>query len=90
MRACPGVTITVSGGERVGLLGLTRPVAAHDVIERFAEVLAGPLAARTAEEKSPPAEPVAARAKVALIGDFLEEPTRLADAFQALAWRAAA
>ncbi len=77
--------ITVSGGERVGLLGLTRPVAAHDVIERFAEVLAGPLAARTAEQKTPPAEPIAARAKLALIGDFLSEPKSLSNAFHGIA-----
>ncbi len=32
--------LAVRGGERVGLVGLTRPVASRDVIDRFAEVLA--------------------------------------------------
>ncbi len=75
--------LTVRGGERVGLVGLTRPIAARDVIERFAQVLAGPLAARRAEGV-PDAEPIAARAKIALIGDFLSEPARLDAAFKKL------
>ena len=34
--------LAVRGGERVGLLGLSRPLAARDVIDRFAEILAAP------------------------------------------------
>jgi uncharacterized protein (DUF58 family) len=76
--------ITVRGGERVGLLGLTSPIAARDVIERFAQVLAGPLASHRAHDDAPPNEPIAARSKLALIGDFLAEPERLDAAFRAL------
>ena len=31
--------LLIRGGERVGLLGLTRPLAARNIVERFAEVL---------------------------------------------------
>ena len=34
--------LAVRGGERVGLIGLARPIAARDVIDRFAEILAAP------------------------------------------------
>ena len=67
--------LLVRGGERVGLLGLTRPIASRGVIERFAEAIA--LDERHA--KSPPlplpaAAPLKARSRAVLIGDFLEEP----------------
>ena len=32
--------LAVRGGERAGLIGLTRPLATRDVIERFAEAIA--------------------------------------------------
>jgi uncharacterized protein (DUF58 family) len=59
--------LAVRGGERVGLVGLSRAIAARDVIDRFAEVLshAGPAS------PLPPPEPVPARARAVLIGDFL-------------------
>ena len=31
--------LSIRGGERVGLLGLTRPLAARNIVERFGEVL---------------------------------------------------
>ena len=74
--------LAVQGGERVALIGLTQPLAAHDVIERFASALAR---ARGSDDDIPPAAPIGARAKVALLGDFLAEPARLDAAFRALA-----
>ena len=74
--------LAVQGGERVALIGLTQPLAAHDVIERFASALAQ---AREGDEDIPPAAQIGARAKVALFGDFLAEPARIDCAFRALA-----
>jgi len=74
--------LAVQGGERVALIGLTQPIAAHDVIERFALALGQ---AGESVEDVPPTAPIGARAKVALFGDFLAEPQRLDAAFRALA-----
>jgi len=73
--------LAVRGGERVGLLGLSRPIAARDIIDRFAEMLAAP---GPAPAPLPPAGIVAARAKLVLIGDFLSDPAEVAAAFGAL------
>ena len=72
--------LAVRGGERVGLLGLSRPIAARDIIDRFAEMLAAPGPAPTPL----PAGAVATRAKLVLIGDFLAPPAEIAAAFAAL------
>lgn len=66
--------LAVRGGERVGLIGLTRPLAARDVIDRFAQALAAPGAA---PEALPPLIALGARAKVVLIGDFLVPPSEI-------------
>jgi uncharacterized protein (DUF58 family) len=77
--------LCVSGGERAGLLGLTRPLATHAVIERFAEAIAsderlhGPSRAAL-----PPALPAASRSMVLMIGDFLSEPEDTARAIRAV------
>ena len=73
--------LAVRGGERVGLLGLSRPVAARDVIDRFAEILAAPGPAPT---PLPPSVAVAARSKLVLIGDFLQPPAEIETSFVAL------
>ncbi|WP_026608357.1 DUF58 domain-containing protein [Methylocapsa acidiphila] len=73
------------GGERVGLLGLTRPIAARDVVERFAEVLLREECAgdfRPAE--LPPAARLPRNAQAILIGDFLSEPRDVAAAIETL------
>jgi uncharacterized protein (DUF58 family) len=73
--------LAVAGGERVGLIGLSRAIAARDVIDRFAEILAHP-----APEPAPlpPRAAIAARSRVVLIGDFLEPPGEIEAAFAAL------
>jgi uncharacterized protein (DUF58 family) len=73
--------LAVRGGERVGLLGLGRPIAARNVIDRFAEILAAP---GPAPEPLPPASAIAARAKLVLIGDFLSEPIPIDERFASL------
>jgi uncharacterized protein (DUF58 family) len=78
--------LAVRGGERVGLLGLSRPVAARNVIDRFAEILAAPGPSPAA---LPPAVAVASRSKLVLIGDFLKPPAEIETSFVALGAQAA-
>lgn len=74
--------LAVRGGERVGLLGLSRPIAARGVIERFAEILA---AAENLEASPlPHAAPIFARSRLVLIGDFLSPIEDLERVFSAL------
>jgi len=78
--------LCVRGGERAGLLGLTRPVAGHGVIERLAEAIAaderlhGPTAAPL-----PPASPVPRRAMALLVGDFLSDLGEIEQTLRAVA-----
>jgi uncharacterized protein (DUF58 family) len=76
--------LLVRGGERVGLIGLTRPLATRGVIERFAEAIA--LDERLSNEPAPlpPQIPLTARSKVVLIGDFLSESGAIRRAIDAL------
>ncbi|MGO9430381.1 DUF58 domain-containing protein [Rhodoblastus sp.] len=77
--------LAVRGGERAGLIGLTRPLATRGVIERFAEAIAADERLRAAPASGLPApEPVRARSKVVLLGDFLSEAQDVARAIGAL------
>ena len=77
--------LCVRGGERAGLLGLTRPLAAQGVVERFAEAIATDERLRgPSQDPLPPAAPAAPRSMVLLIGDFLSEPERIASAVRAV------
>jgi uncharacterized protein (DUF58 family) len=76
--------LLVRGGERVGLIGLTRPLATRGVIERFAEALALDERLSAAQAPLPPPVPLAARSKVVLIGDFLSEEAAIRRAIDAL------
>ena len=73
--------LAVRGGERVGLVGLSRPIAARDVIDRFAEMLSHP---GTPPTPLPPAAPVAARSRLVMIGDFLSPPEEISANFSAI------
>jgi len=69
--------LCVRGGERAGLVGLTRPMSSQGVIERFAEAIAFHERLHgVSEETLPPPVPAAARSMVLLIGDFLSDPAR--------------
>jgi uncharacterized protein (DUF58 family) len=58
----------VRGGERVGLIGLTPPVASRAVIDRLAEAL---LLDREPEAELPPPVPLPASSEAILISDFI-------------------
>ena len=78
--------LCVRGGERAGLLGLTRPLADPGVIERFAEAIATDERLNGASEADlPPAVPAAARSMTVLIGDFLCEPERTEQTLRTIA-----
>ena len=73
--------LCVRGGERAGLLGLTRPLATPGVVERFAEAIATDERLRGASQAPlPPALPAATRSMVLMLGDFLSEPEDVARA----------
>ncbi|MDE2577550.1 MAG: DUF58 domain-containing protein [Hyphomicrobiales bacterium] len=78
--------LLVRGGERVGLLGLTRARASRDIVEHLAEAL---LHARGADGDLPPAQPVGPRERCLLISDFLVAPDALAERLAALTGRGA-
>jgi uncharacterized protein (DUF58 family) len=77
--------LCVRGGERAGLLGLTRPLATQGVVERFAEAIAtderlgGP-----SQAALPPALPASPRSMVLLIGDFLSDADDVARVIRAV------
>jgi len=64
--------LCVRGGERVGYLGLTRPLATQGVVERLAEAIATDERLRgPSEAVLPPAVPATSRSLTLLVGDFL-------------------
>jgi uncharacterized protein (DUF58 family) len=73
--------LAVGGGERVGLIGLSRPIASRDIIDRFAEILG---AAPSPGAPLPPAQPLSGRSKIVLIGDFLAPGEEIARCFTTL------
>ncbi len=78
--------LCVRGGERAGLLGLTRPLADPGVIERFAEAISTDERLNGASEADlPAAVPAAARSMTVLIGDFLCEPERTEQTLRTIA-----
>jgi uncharacterized protein (DUF58 family) len=77
--------LCVRGGERAGLLGLTRPMATQGVVERFAEAIATDERLHGASQAAlPPALPAASRSMVLAIGDFLSEPDDVERAIKAV------
>jgi len=80
--------LLVRGGERVGLLGLTRPLATRSIVERFAEALL--TAEKTAQpQELPPSDPLGPRTRVILISDFLSDRTAIHKAITSLSARGA-
>ncbi|MBN9084252.1 MAG: hypothetical protein BGP04_13445 [Rhizobiales bacterium 62-17] len=82
--------LLVRGGERVGIPGLMRPVAARNVVDRFAEVL-------IEEEKRasfvptelPPREALAPRSQAIVISDMLSDPAEIETTIHGMAARGA-
>jgi uncharacterized protein (DUF58 family) len=82
--------LLVRGGERVGLLGLTRSLANRAIIERFAEVIyTRELQNSGEDEELPPAGTLAPRTRAVLISDFLSPPADWAARLSNLAARGA-
>lgn len=81
--------LLVRGGERVGLIGLTRPLATRGVIERFAEAIALDERLSGAGAALPPQVALNAHAKVLLIGDFLSDEEAIRRTIGALAGQGA-
>jgi uncharacterized protein (DUF58 family) len=78
--------LLVRGGERVGLLGVTRPMAMRDIIERFAEaMIAGERSPSYAAAELPPGTALQARAQLIWISDFLSDAATIAAKIQAMA-----
>lgn len=75
----------VEGGERVGLLGLTRPNASRKIVERMVQALIGDEAGLSGD-LPPRAEP-GRFDEVILISDFLTPPERVGQAVRAIAGR---
>lgn len=74
--------LLVRGGERVGLIGLTRAMATRQVVERMAEALMR--ADGSAVDELPPAAPLPTRSRGILIGDWLCETGAFSARLQAL------
>jgi uncharacterized protein (DUF58 family) len=64
--------LLVRGGERVGMPGMTRALAARNIVERFAQVL---VEADKREDlrELPPSDALAPRTQAVLISDFLSD-----------------
>lgn len=81
--------LLVRGGERVALLGLTRPRAARDIVERLAQALLVEDGRALPEPELPGNEALAPREQAVLIGDFLSQATDVAAAIESIAARGA-
>ncbi|GGE39971.1 hypothetical protein GCM10007276_16610 [Agaricicola taiwanensis] len=77
--------ILVDGGERVGLLGLTRPLANRRVIPIFADAMR----IKPEDEGFAPSADIGARSEVVLFGDFLAPVDETIAQLNRLASRAA-
>ncbi len=81
--------LLVRGGERVGALGLTPPLATRTIVERFAEAILIADRARPAPEELPLAAPLAPRTRAVLLSDFLSDPDDIARTVNAMSARGA-
>ena len=79
--------LLVRGGERVALLGKTRPRASRDIVERLAqELMQADIRGETALELPAPIA-LAPREQAVLVGDFLSPAAQAAAAVEALSSR---
>lgn len=77
--------VLVRGGERAGLLGLTRPTASRNAIETLAQALAH--AADDVAHLPPAAAPIARMSEAIVIGDLLAPEDEIAASVSGLAAR---
>lgn len=83
--------LLVRGGERIGMAGLTRPMAARDIVDRLGEAMVQE-ARRDGHVPTelPPRDAAAPRAQFVWLSDFLSDPNDIRDTLQAIAARGAA
>ena len=81
--------LLVRGGERVGLLGLSRTFASRDIVDRLGEVLAVEASRDIERAELPTAVALAPRNRAILIGDFLIAPSLFAERLSTIAARGA-
>lgn len=77
--------LLVRSGERVALLGLTRPTASRHATTRLAEALAANHRLPMLQQGLPPAERLSRFSGVIIIGDFLDPPEQVNERLSALA-----
>ena len=77
--------LLVRGGERIALLGLTRPSANRKAATKLAEAIATNASAPQLKESLPPAERLARFSGVILFSDFLDPPDLIAERMGVLA-----
>ena len=80
--------LLVRSGERVGIPGLTRPLATRGIIERLAEALLNETQERSAAEL-PDDVPLAPQSQAIILSDFLRPPDEIAATVRAMAGRGA-
>ena len=76
--------LLVRGGERVALLGLTRPSANRHTAKRLAETIAGNTGLPQMSESLPRVERLSRYSGVVLVSDFLDPPEKIAKTLEAL------
>ena len=81
--------LLVRGGERVGLMGLTRAMATRDIVERFAQSLLHDWEVTHDMPDLPPRQDLGPRTRAVLISDFLVDPDALNARLSALSARGA-
>lgn len=77
--------LLVRGGERIALLGLTRPMASRKAASRLAESIATHFHDPVLQTSLPPREQLSRYSGTILISDFLDPVDRIADRIEALA-----
>ena len=78
--------LLVRGGERVGIPGLTRPMAARNIAERFSEaMIQEALRPDHVAAELPPADALASRTQAIIISDMLSDPKDIERTIHAMA-----
>ncbi len=82
--------LLVRGGERVGAPGLTRPIAARNIVDRLAEALIQEAGRRDyAPAELPPPDALAPRTQIVILSDMLNAPDDIRATIQSIASRGA-
>jgi len=78
--------LLVRGGERVGIPGLTRAMAARNIAERFSEaMIQEELRPDHIPAELPPADPLAPRTQAIIISDMLNDPAEIEKSIHGMA-----